>query len=81
MAKAAILNDIPKGKFRVIYVDLFSHEDGVVKDCDTPGEAVAIADGQNRQRKGEMDTVYYAYNDERTLIRDHTAVDGPDIAP
>lgn len=65
---------IPAGKTRVIYVDLFSHEDGVVKDCDTEKEAFGIADAHNRTRKGSMDTVYYVYDDQGRYLRGNEAI-------
>ncbi len=66
---ALIRSNIPSGKYRVIGVDLFDHEDYVVKDCDTPEEAYPMADARNRRRKGSMDDVYYVYDDTGTYLR------------
>ena len=74
-------SNIPAGKTRVIYVDLFSHEDGVVKDCDTQDEAFELADERNKQRSGSMDTVYYVYDDKGNYIRGEEAVNGPGVSP
>jgi len=65
----------PQGKFRVIGVDLFSHDDYLVKDCDTKKEAFDIADARNKKRTGEMDDVYYVYDDRGTYIRGNEDVD------
>lgn len=61
--------NIPAGTFRVAGVDLFSHEDYVVKDCDTCEEAHRIADERNRKRAGSMDDVYYVYDDHGNYLR------------
>ncbi len=71
-------HNVPTGKTRVVYVDLFSHEDGIVKDCDTCEEAFRIADEGNKIRSSPMDTVYRVYDDRGNLIRGEGAVDGPD---
>ncbi len=65
---------IPKGKIRVIGVDLFSHEDYVVKDCDTRDEAFQLADEANKKRTGSMDDVYYVYDDTGKYLRGEEAV-------
>ena len=65
---------IPKGKTRVIGIDLFSHEDYIVKDCDTVEEAFKLADDTNKERKGAMDGVYYVYDDTGKYIRGAVAV-------
>jgi hypothetical protein len=64
----------PAGKTRVIGVDLFSHEDYLVKDCDTQEEAFSLADETNIKRKGAMDHVYYVYDDKGRYIRGNEAV-------
>jgi hypothetical protein len=71
---ASIRQNIPTGKFRVIGVDLFDHEDYVKKDCDTKDEAFQIADDHNRQRKGSMDEVYYVYDDQGKYLRGEEAI-------
>ena len=71
---ASIRQNIPQGKFRVIGVDLFDHEDYVKKDCDTKEEAFHIADDHNRQRKGSMDDVYYVYDDQGEYLRGEEAI-------
>lgn len=65
---------IPRGKTRVIGVDLFAHEDYVVKDCDTRAEAFDLADKHNSKRSGSMDDVYYVYDDTGGYIRGEEAV-------
>jgi hypothetical protein len=42
---------IPRGKTRIIGIDLFAFEEYLVKDCDTPAEAIEIADRKNESRK------------------------------
>lgn len=65
----------PACKFRVIGVDLFSHEDYVRADYDSQEEAFRIADQHNTKRSGSMDDVYYVYDDHGTYIRGNEAVD------
>ena len=74
MMFAPIRQNIPQGKFRVIGVDLFDHEDYVKKDCDTQEEAFQIADNHNRQREGSMDTVCYVYDDQGKYLRGEEAI-------
>lgn len=74
-------NNILAGKTRVIFFDPFSHEYGVVKDCDTRDEAFKFADERNKQRSGSMDTVYHVYNDKGKYIRGAEAVNGPGVSP
>jgi hypothetical protein len=71
---SALRNGIPAGKTRVIYVDLFDHDEGVVKDCETKEKAFEIADAHNRTRKGSMDTVYYVYDDQGQYLRGNEAI-------
>ena len=71
----------PVGKFRVVDVDLFSHEDWVEGDFDTREAAFLVADENNKSRTGEMDTVYYVYDDKKAKIRDHTDVGELGINP
>ena len=66
----------PQGKYRVIGVDLFSHEDYLIDDYDSEEQARSVTDEHNMLRTGSMDTVYYAYNDLGYRIRSHTAVGG-----
>jgi hypothetical protein len=66
--------DIPKGKFRVIIVDLFDHDSYLYKDYDTQEEAFSIADKKNKKRTGEMDCIFYVYNDKGEYIRGNEAV-------
>jgi hypothetical protein len=70
----------PAGKFRVIVVDLFSHEDYLVDDYDSRDEAFTFADEHNMKRSGSMDDVYYVYDDRGTYIRGNEAV-GQKISP
>ena len=60
--------NIPAGKFRVVGVDLFDHEDFILGDYDTKGRAFVEADGRNSERTGAMDTVFYVYNDQGAYI-------------
>jgi hypothetical protein len=54
----------PKGEFRVVGVDLFSHEDYLVGDYPKKEDAISVADGNNNRRTSSMDDVYYVYDDE-----------------
>lgn len=71
---ASVRQNVPRGKFRVVGVDLFAHEDYIKKDCDTQEEAFQIADDHNRQRNGSMDDVYYVYDDQGEYLRGEEAV-------
>lgn len=71
----------PKGKIRVVGVDLFSHEDYVVGDFRGRKKAFAVTDEHNRGRQGSMDDVYYAYDDKGNYIRGDEDVDGPGVSP
>jgi hypothetical protein len=68
------------GKFRIIGVDLFSHEDYLVGDYDSQPEAFKIADEYNTRRSGSMDDIYYVYDDRGKYIRGNEAV-GQNISP
>jgi hypothetical protein len=70
----------PKGKFRVIGVDLFSHEDYLVGDHEK-SEAFDTADSHNKKREGEMDDVYYVYDDKGLFKRGPAAVSEVGVAP
>ena len=70
----------PAAKFRVVGVDLFSHEDYLVGNYDSQEEAFKIADENNTQRKGSLDDIYYVYDDRGTYIRGNEAV-GQKISP
>ena len=72
---------IPKGKIRVITIDLFSHEYYIDTDCDTREEAFKIADDNNRLRKGSMDDVWYVYDDAGKYIRGPEAIGGLGVSP
>jgi hypothetical protein len=61
--------DVPRGKTRVVGVDLFAFEEYLVKDCETRAEAFKIADEKNQVRNGSVDDVYYVYNDRGNYIR------------
>jgi hypothetical protein len=78
---ASIRSDIPPGKKRVIGVDLFDHEDYVLKDCDTTDEAYVMADAHNRKRKSSMDDVYYVYDDKGTYLRGPEHVGNLGVSP
>lgn len=70
----------PAGKTRVVGIDLFSHEDYLVGDYDSPEQAFKIADDHNAERSGEMDDVYYVYDDEGTYVRGNEEI-GQEISP
>ncbi len=53
----------PPGKFRVIMIDLWHHEDFLVKDCDTKNEALDIAWKHNVNRDYES-PVYKIWDDQ-----------------
>lgn len=61
------------GKFRIVGVDLFDHEDYLVGDHDDRQTAFDIADQHNRSRLGPMDDVYLAYDDCGKCIRENVA--------
>lgn len=71
---AEIRKNIPEGKFRVIQIDLFSHEDFVVDDCDTKERAFELADELNAKRTGSMDDVRYVYDDKGEWLRGEEAI-------
>lgn len=70
----------PKGKTRIVGVDLFDHEDYLVGDYDTHEEAFIVADNYNKKREGSMDDVYYVYSDTGKYLRGNEAV-GKKISP
>lgn len=70
----------PMGKTRVVGVDLFDHEDYLVGDYDSPGEAFKVADNNNSERSGSMDDIYYVYNDKGEYIRGNEIV-GQKVSP
>lgn len=70
----------PSAKIRVVGVDLFSHEDYLVKDCDSREEAFKIADEHNTKRHGSMDDIYYVYDDRGRYLKGNEAV-GQKISP
>lgn len=59
----------PVGKFRVIGIDLFSHEDYLIADCASEQEAFGVADEKNKERENTMGDVYYVYDDEGNFLR------------
>jgi hypothetical protein len=74
LERAAIRNGIPKGKTRVVGIDLFASEDCLVGDFDDREEAFTVADEHNKTRRGSMDDVYYVYDDTGELVRNEEAV-------
>ncbi len=70
----------PAGKFRVVGVDLFSHEDYLKGDYDFRAEAYKVTDDHNAKRSGSMDDIYYVYDDQGTYIRCNEAV-GQKVSP
>lgn len=70
----------PAGRFRVVGVDLFSHEDYLKRDYDSRAEACRVADDHNAKRSGSMDDICYVYDDQGTYIRGNEAV-GQKISP
>ncbi len=59
----------PAGKFRVVGVGLFSHEDSLKRDYASEAEAYKVADDHNTKRSGSMDDVYCVYDDQGTYLR------------
>jgi len=71
----------PKGKTRVVCVDLFTKgDDCVVGDYTEQTDAFKIADDHNKSRRGSMDDVYYVYDDQGCYIRGNEAV-GQKVSP
>ena len=70
----------PKGKIRVVGVDLFAHEDYLVDDYDSRETAFQVADEHNKKRPGPMADVYYVYDDKGNYIRGNEAV-GQEVSP
>ncbi len=70
----------PPGKFRVVGIDLFEHEDYLVDDCESREAAYDVADEHNRARTGPMSDVYYVYDDQGTYVRGNEAV-GQRVSP
>ena len=70
----------PKGKTRVVGVDLFDHTDYLVGDFDSRDQAFSVADNHNKERPGPMYDVYYVYDDEGNYIRGNEAV-GQEVHP
>ena len=64
----------PAGKFRVVVVDLFSHERFLEAEFDSQEEAFRLADEHNTKRSGPMDDVYYVYDDQGRYLRGNEAV-------
>jgi hypothetical protein len=62
-------SNIPAGKTRVIGVDLFDHGDYLVGDYDDQSQALQIAGDHNARRRGQMDDIYYVYNDQGEYLR------------
>jgi hypothetical protein len=60
---------VPPGKSRVVGVDIFSFEEYLVRDCDTRAEAFELADKKNQSRKGQLEDVYYVFDDRGEYIR------------
>ncbi|MFA5031085.1 MAG: hypothetical protein WC495_05880 [Patescibacteria group bacterium] len=60
----------PKGKYRVIGVDMFSHEDYLVGDYATRLKAIHVVDEKKKkaQSQGSLPDRYYAYNDKGEWI-------------
>ena len=65
----------PKGKFRVVGIDLFDHNDYLVGDYKTRKRAFYVADQYNMKRSSSMDDIYYVYNDRGIFIRGNKEVD------
>lgn len=66
--------NIPEGKIRVILVDLFDHEEYLIKDFSDREEAFSFVDKRNKKRENDMSCVYYAYDDKGKYIRGNEAV-------
>jgi len=70
----------PKGKTRVVGVDLFAGEDYLVGDYGSRAKAFSVADKHNTQRSGSLDDVYYVYDGQGNYIRGNEAV-GQKVSP
>lgn len=70
----------PKGKFRVVGIDLFDGTRYLVKDVAQRGTAFALADEHNKKRESPLDDVYYVYDDDSNYIRGNEAV-GQQVSP
>jgi hypothetical protein len=60
----------PRGKYRVIGVDMFSNEDYLVGDYKNIIEAmgVLVQKNQDAQKQGTLPDRYYAYDDKGRYI-------------
>ena len=63
----------PKGKYRVVGIDLFADERYLVGDYDTPEVAIKDTDKNNSERTCPMDDIYYAYDENGVRIRANEA--------
>ena len=70
----------PKGKTRVVGVDLLDHYDYLIGDYESADEAFRVADEHNKKRSGSMDDVYYVYNEIGRYIRGNEEV-GQKVSP
>lgn len=70
----------PKGKTRVVGVDLSNHSDYLVGDYDDKSKALLVADEHNKKRSGSTDDIYYVYDAAGIYIRGNEAV-GQKVSP
>ncbi|MFH0873267.1 MAG: hypothetical protein V1846_00250 [Candidatus Komeilibacteria bacterium] len=71
----SLRSGIPRGKTRVIGVDLFEGGDYLVGDYDNPQDAFDVADDHNKKRTGPMNDVYYVYDEKGNYIHGNEDVD------
>ncbi len=73
MERVAEMVKSPEGKCKVIGVDKFDYSDWVKAECDTPKEAIKLAEELTTKAKRsatskDIATVYYAYDPEGNYI-------------
>jgi hypothetical protein len=70
----ALEHKAPNGKTRVVGVDLLEHTDYLIGDYNAREEAFVVADAYNKVRSGDMDDVFYVFDDKGVYIRGNEAV-------
>ena len=77
MERVAAMVKSPNGKCKVIGVDKFDYSDWVEAECNTPEEAIRLAEKLTTEAKKhatseDIATVYYAYDPEGNYIGGNT---------
>lgn len=70
----------PRGKTRIIGVDLRGHNDYLVGDYNNKNDAFRVADEYNKKRSDPMDDIYYVYDDAGIYIRGNEEI-GQKVSP